>query len=191
MRELYMSKALEPVVPIGRRIVCGFDHAGRSTVVEDAFTPSRAIRPSGALLEELWRQDVIPADPDYDGRRGNYAESAPPPHGVAVRYYSLPPDALVNEMTAGHSLEEIYGPGSVPNDSKIPGMHRTRTIDVTTVVRGTVVVVLEDGEAVLEAGSTIIFTGQLHAWRNRTDNVAVLLSTCMPLRPEETDGVGQ
>jgi hypothetical protein len=186
-----MRKAYESVVPIGRRIVCGFDEAGKSTVVEDAFTRTRAIRPSGALLEELWRQDIIPAGPGYDGRRGEQAELAPPPHGVAVRYYSLPPDVLVDDKVAAHGAEEIYGAGNVPKNSAVPGMHRTQTIDVTTVVRGTVVALLETGEVVLEAGSTIIFTGQLHAWRNRTDDVAVLLSTCMPLRAEETDGESQ
>jgi quercetin dioxygenase-like cupin family protein len=46
------------------------------------------------------------------------------------------------------------------------GMHHTDTIDIDTVLEGSVTLTLDDGPHVLEAGDVVVITGVDHAWES-------------------------
>jgi quercetin dioxygenase-like cupin family protein len=48
-----------------------------------------------------------------------------------------------------------------------PGMHTTDTIDLEVILRGEVILELDDGaERLLRAGDTVVQNGTRHRWRN-------------------------
>ena len=56
-----------------------------------------------------------------------------------------------------------------------PGMHQTPTVDYVTVVKGMVVLELDDGKAVeLHPGDTVVQQGSRHAWRNPAKEPATI-----------------
>ncbi|BBX20466.1 hypothetical protein CRI77_09450 [Mycolicibacterium duvalii] len=69
------------------------------------------------------------------------------------------------------------GPGS-----ETP-MHHTDTVDLETVLSGTVELILDDGAHALAAGDLVVLTGVDHAWRAGPDGCrlsAVLIGTPSP-----------
>lgn len=69
------------------------------------------------------------------------------------------------------------GPGS-----ETP-MHHTDTLDLQTVLSGTVELILDDGAHPLEQGDLVVLTGVDHAWRAGPDGCrlsAVLIGTPSP-----------
>jgi mannose-6-phosphate isomerase-like protein (cupin superfamily) len=166
---------------MARRIIAGLNEAGRSSILEDGHTPTRVIRPNGAVVQELWRQISLPARPGDDGTRGTELELAPPDHGVVVRMYTCPPDHEADLEAYSAAAETIYGDGNAAASGSFPGMHRTQTLDINTVVAGEIYAVCEEGETLLRAGDCIVVPGTMRAWSNRTDAPATLVSTCFPL----------
>ena len=67
-------------------------------------------------------------------------------------------------------------------DSETP-LHHTDTLDLQTVVSGTVDLVLDDGAHRLEQGDLVVLTGVDHAWRTGSEPCrlsAVLIGTPPP-----------
>ena len=67
-------------------------------------------------------------------------------------------------------------------DSETP-MHHTDTLDLQTVLSGSVDLVLDDGAHRLEAGDLVVLAGVDHAWRGGPDGCrlsAVLIGTPPP-----------
>jgi mannose-6-phosphate isomerase-like protein (cupin superfamily) len=178
---LERKRQMGPQRPAARRVISGVDDSGRSAIVADGPTATRVVRPNGAVVEEIWRQDSLPARVVDDGTRGSTVEVAPPARGVVVRLYTCPPDDEMDMAAYSAAAESIYGAGNAGGSSGIPGMHRTPTVDVVTVVRGEIVAVLEAGETALQVGDSLVVPGTMHAWRNRTDRPAVIISTVLPL----------
>jgi hypothetical protein len=132
-----------------------------------------ATRPAG--LTQLWGADATIAYPD-DG-------AVPPPlspfpavggwrYGVVV----LPPRFDPRDAAAPPPDEAALGDPAVHTDAE-PGMHWTETIDLEVVIRGEVVLELDDGaEKVLRTGDVIVQNGTRHRWLNRTDEPAVFVA---------------
>src|SRR5258708_32863992 len=53
-----------------------------------------------------------------------------------------------------------------------PSMHRTNTLDVTTVLRGEVYLLRDEAEILLKPTDTVIIQGPNHGWRNRSPQPA-------------------
>jgi quercetin dioxygenase-like cupin family protein len=72
---------------------------------------------------------------------------------------------------SGHLLRiiEIYPPGQ---GGKRTVMHRTRTVDYVVVIKGEIVLVLDDSEVTLHAGDVVVQRGTDHAWENRAHEPA-------------------
>jgi quercetin dioxygenase-like cupin family protein len=47
-------------------------------------------------------------------------------------------------------------------------MHRTRTVDYVVVIKGEIVLLLEDSEVTLRQGDVVVQRGTDHAWENRS-----------------------
>lgn len=164
-----------------RRVIAGVNAAGRSTIISDEDTETRAVRQNGAVVQEIWRQEALPARRTDDGVRGTELELAPPTAGVVVRTYTCPPDHEADLAGYAASAEEVYGAGNAAPTDAAPGMHRTQTVDVNTIVSGEVYAVFEDGETLMRAGDCIIVPGTMRAWSNRSNAPATIVSTCFTL----------
>lgn len=69
-----------------------------------------------------------------------------------------------------------------------PGMHRTQTTDVAYIVEGQVELVLEKESRVLTAGDFVVLRGDLHGWRNDTDQPCVIVSAMFGTDPVPDNG---
>jgi hypothetical protein len=64
-------------------------------------------------------------------------------------------------------MVEMYGPqGSGGGRPKVPGMHRTVTVDVATLLSGELHVVFDEAETVMRPGDTLVQRGTAPAWSN-------------------------
>jgi quercetin dioxygenase-like cupin family protein len=144
-------------VGTGRRIVVGEDAAGRSAVRSDGPSPAVVEKPGTLRIEELWRQESLPATPSDDGTRAELV-GVLPPGGAVVRTYVLFP---------GHTVDPL---------------HRTEALHVITVVAGALRVLLDDGTAELAAGDTLVLPGANHTLENAGEVPAELVYTGFPLQ---------
>lgn len=139
-----------------RVLITGVDADGKSCVVSNTEAEINSVAPGFAM--------GIP-----------YAtESSPPPprpHGHAE---------LIDQFIApGHVRWMVvdYGP-----NSRTP-VHHTDTLDLQTVLSGTIDLILDDGVHSLEAGDMVVMTGTDHAWKAGPDGCrvnAVLVGTPPP-----------
>jgi hypothetical protein len=172
----------DPTVP--RRIVTGEDAEGRSVIVSDNAISGWVQRPTGLSVAEVWHADSLPTHVQDESSGPAGAITAPAASGLAVRLAVFPPDDDIDaEKMAAYeaSMSELYGDqGDLGSSHEIAGMHRTETVDILTVVDGQIWILLDEGEAVLRKGDSIIQRGTRHAWRNRSDRPCTLVSVVLP-----------
>ncbi len=104
-----------------------------------------------------------------------YATTASPPPARPVGAAPLIDQAIAPGLTRWIIVE--LGPGS-----ETP-LHHTDTLDLQTVLSGTVDLVLDDGAHRLEPGDLVILTGVDHAWHAGPDGCrlsGVLIGTPPP-----------
>jgi quercetin dioxygenase-like cupin family protein len=129
---------------IGRRVVTGFDKAGRSAIIDDGRAPEAAIYdvPGRVSGYHVWSVASVPADlsNSSDPMVHGYDRNEPPPGGVIARVTT-------------------WFPGS-----GYP-MHTTETIDFGIVLSGRLELGLESGTTVLEPGDVVVQRNTPHSWR--------------------------
>jgi quercetin dioxygenase-like cupin family protein len=163
----------------GRRVVTGVDLDGKSTIITDQPAQARVRRPDGSVVMDLWRVEGLPARVDDDGSLIDEV-SPPPGGGLVVKVSTIPPNGEIDAEAYSEALREAYGEQSTTADpNAIPGMHQTDTVDVVTLISGELYAVLEAGETLLRPGDTIVQRGTMHAWHNRSDEPATLVSVMM------------
>jgi len=78
------------------------------------------------------------------------------------------------------AMHETYGPQETTDERRMTlGMHRTASVDVVTLLEGELFAVFETGETLLRAGDSLIQRGTAHAWSNRSDKPATVISVMM------------
>jgi mannose-6-phosphate isomerase-like protein (cupin superfamily) len=138
-----------------RRVVTGHDQTGKSVVLCDGPPPQHHPMHGpevGADFFEIWSSTrPVPLL--------SAAESEP-----NERAFTIMP-------ASGHLLRiiEIYPPGK---GGKRTVMHRTSTIDYVVVIKGEIVLVLDDSEVTLRQGDVVVQRGTDHAWENRASEPA-------------------
>lgn len=163
-----------------RRVITGFNEHGRSYIERDELTPHRLPMPGNTKCD-IWRVPGIPAQfADDDGLDSGELVTLPPKAGLVYRFVSFPPDT---EWDRSQGYGDSRGPLSTGNadgdDEGIPGLHVTETVDILTVLSGELVCVMQEGEAVLRPGDTIVQRGTKHAWSNRGSGPATAVSIMM------------
>lgn len=151
-----------------RRVVTGFNADGKSIILSDGPTPKR-IKVGEAEFEELWAFDGIPAnltDPT-DSANVETFRISPAVGRIASRIFTIPsasqPHTAEERKRWLNSLD-FTETVTIPDD---PGMHQTRSIDVTVVISGEMDLMLDSGtSAHLKPGDSVIQRGTMHAWRN-------------------------
>ena len=165
-----------------RRVVTGHDELGRSIVQEDG-PPARVVTlggESGTTFHEIWNTQSTPAA--IDRASGEPTETGiallPPTGGTRIRILDIPPDdgsvaALPREAVS--ALFEAIGAGhTLPDNPPHPLMHRTETVDYGIVLKGEVVLILDECETIVRAGDVVVQRGTSHAWANRSpDNARI------------------
>ncbi len=161
-----------------RRIVTGHDAQGRAVIVQDGI-PDRSARvggESGPAFFEVWNTQEMPAridrasgEPHEDG-----ISLAPPKSGTRIRIVDFPPEdaaaANVTPQEARARFAEIgaAGASSHGEGSRHPAMHRTETIDYGIVLDGEIMLIVDEGETLVQAGDIVVQRGTNHAWSNRS-----------------------
>lgn len=148
--------------PAFRRIVTGFDAAGRSTILLDGRV-SDAHRFDGPTAEEVARQPWLRGISGYNPW---FFESVPT--SLVSR-----PDALLTPAALAWAQQEgVQPPGGAVGVQVVryePGvefpMHATATVDIIAVISGRLELVLETGSTVLGPGDVAVQRGTPHAWR--------------------------
>jgi mannose-6-phosphate isomerase-like protein (cupin superfamily) len=141
------------------RIVTGVNENGRSYVVSNEEIPGDApltvwdyepsqIRDVIAAIDPKLAADWI--GPDTSG-------------GARWIYAPLQPSSKAEAHPPMEGIDEN-------------GFHTTRTIDFDFIVQGALTLVLDEDTVDLKAGDFVIQQGTRHAWRNDSDEVAVLLA---------------
>lgn len=153
-----------PAAPF-RRIVTGFNTAGKSIITHDGPVPlaaqdccseaqiARAPYLRGVSANEIWLFDSVPAD---------LAKTADPLTG------KLPEG---NQSAKGGITTRIvrYEPGvAYP-------MHTTSTVDLGIVITGSLRLELEEGSTVVGPGEVVVQRGTPHAWRVVGDQPVVVV----------------
>ncbi|MCJ1674577.1 MULTISPECIES: hypothetical protein [unclassified Rathayibacter] len=145
-----------------RRVLVGLDDDGRSTVVGDAFDLP-IVRPSAHVtLQEIWRQDSIPArlDDATDPRREGSLPA--PPNGAVVRILTIAPFSGVSTEWAAD-------------------LHFDDSLHIITMTTGLLDIVLEEGEVSLAPGDSIVLPASMHDLRNTSGAPATFVYTSFPL----------
>jgi|SRR5665213_1503882 len=138
-----------------RRVVTGHDAAGKSVVLSDGPPPQHHPMHGpevGADFFEIWNSTrAVPLLSAAEREPNERAFTIMPPTGHLLR------------------IIEIYPPG---RGGKRTVMHRTRTLDYVVVIKGEIVLVLDDSEVTLRQGDVVVQRGTDHAWENRANEPA-------------------
>lgn len=167
-------------LPAIHRVVTGHAADGRAIVIENGPLPTVVSLEAipGTVFHEVWSTDRTPAviDNGADPTVGPI-RLPPPSNGTRIRFVDMPPDTEdylahgAERMAAAFSAIGDAAASTVQADSPHPLMHRTETIDYGIVIEGEAVLVLDDSEVPLRAGSVVIQRGTNHAWANRSGKV--------------------
>ena len=163
-----------------RRVVTGVDAGGRSVFLRDEDTAIDGLShfPDGCGVVKLWGSNQRPRVPASSADL-EYDPVFPPPSGFRYDMFYVMPDSARAEMVVPEpaqmaaemdatfpGLREHMGPD---------GMHATHSVDIGVVLKGEIVLELDDGaETVLRAGDTFVQQGTNHAWRNRSDEIVAM-----------------
>lgn len=123
----------------------------------------------GFEVWQLWGHDAVPYQLPLDGSRA-YGEGAfPGPAGVRMTLTHVLPTDPDGPTTGAGDAEEL---NDLIDES---GFHQTDSVDIGWVISGEVGLELDSGETVwMTEGDLIVQNGTHHAWRNRTQDPAVM-----------------
>lgn len=147
--------------PFARRVIVGVNATAASTVVADDQDLPRTQLPNGIVLQELWQQRNIPAEPNDRPEPQWTLGPAAPTEGAVVRILTVP-------AASGEALTE-------------PDLHTDPSLHVITMLGGELIVILEDGEVTLGVGDSIVLRGSMHDLRNVQPRPATFVYTSFPL----------
>lgn len=164
-----------------RRVVAGVDENGKSTIVKDELTATRAVLPA-FTVNDVWRVDELPAGVADDDTLTAEVELDPPARGLVVRLATFPPDSEIDPEVYAQSISALHGEDANAGDDTVMGLHATDTVDVACILDGEIHVVFETGETVLRPGDTVVNRGNLHAWSNRTDKPVTMVAVMLPVK---------
>jgi len=141
-----------------RRVVTGIDASGRHVITSDDATPNTFASDTVAVSEVLWCDGPDISIHGAIDRSSPGFPLEPPAGGLSARIIRMP--GIPPGADPDTTWLRVDG-----DDPDTPGMHATDTLDLMVVLEGSVVMGLEDGERVVNAGEVVIQRGTLHRWR--------------------------
>jgi hypothetical protein len=168
-----------------RRALTGRDAGGKSVFKSFDVTPQvvRFDSRPGLVFYELYATDGVPqvsgqeADPMLT-KNGSF----PGPGASLFRLVQFPPKppegSKPDPAAYARYLDELDQkiPGMASHFEKdTPGMHTSDSIDYGVVIRGEVILELDDGKTVhLRQGDCVVQNGTRHRWRNALSEPALM-----------------
>ncbi|MCC7105850.1 MAG: hypothetical protein IT307_11965 [Chloroflexi bacterium] len=147
-----------------RRVVTGNDENGKSKVFFDGLAPNAIGAPGypGGGMLELWRWETCPVRLEVNQDLGNLPfHFEPTQEGTTVRIVQSP------ARPADYVVPPEHKPRVRPGGTWDRGgqmMHKTETVDYGIVMEGERVLVLDDGEYLLNQGDVVVQVGAWHGW---------------------------
>ena len=165
-----------------RLVTTGMNGEGRSIVTSDADGTTGYQEPFAHAVA-LWETEHVPVHigDDYAPElHANFAPSA----GLRIFTTAFAPekDWATDPEVAQDAMASV-GLGDTRGD-RPAGFHTTATIDIQTVISGEIYLLLDEDEVRLGQGDSVVMNGVPHAWRNRSDDVAVVLAVMIAAEPE-------
>ncbi len=166
-----------------RRIVTDNNKGGRSRILIDGEA-AKLIAMEEAGLAEIWSADL------EEGRLLDATDRLadadlklePDPGSVKVRWFTVAPEDKTKtaeelEMAAAFAFGAVGGAHCRVDATRHPAMHKTQSLDVIVLVKGSVDLLLDDGEATaLKPGDVVIQRATNHGWVNRGEETALLVA---------------
>ena len=158
-----------------RRVVTGFDTDGKSVFVQDAEPPVGAIleHAAGMTWIDIW-QTLGPLESPASGGDASDArvQLLPVGGGVSWKHVSLPPASALAGADPAKLRSEMQrkAPGMASggdHDPKVPGRHRSDSIDFIQILSGEITLILDAGEVDLGPGDCVVQRGTWHRWEVR------------------------
>jgi mannose-6-phosphate isomerase-like protein (cupin superfamily) len=148
-------------------------------------TPARP----GATMTGIWDTRSNPAS--ITGGEDAYAHPInlmPPRNGtqcIALELEPEDPEALRKvDRDAAFGAMNAAGKLARGDKARHPYMHATETVDYVFVLKGEVVLILDDSEHLLKAGDVVVQRGTNHAWSNRGKESCILVGVLIDARKD-------
>jgi hypothetical protein len=149
-----------------RRIVTGENDAGRSMIVSDGPARNIALPAHSPMVAQvLWAtgEGAAPGDdPAPEGHVFGFHSDG----GTILRIVDFPPDETCNSEQVLTFLDE-----NDVRDRERPRhfwFHKTPSLDYAIVLDGEIYAMLDEGEALMQAGDVLIQRATNHSWSNRS-----------------------
>ena len=163
-----------------RRVVTGHSSTGKAIVTNDDvlypvnfFDPSSLASSTDFGLTLLFRSEAEASSTDDSktiAGRGSIAISNTVP-------FRDPYKTAMQIVEPGHVNWRLL---DLPPHSTAP-LHRTTSVDLGVVLKGEVVLELDDGvERILKEHDSVVQRGTIHAWHNRTDSIVRMMFIILP-----------
>lgn len=176
MGQLPTEAAEDTGQPQNRRVLTGRDESNKSIVVSFGATP-RMIT-FNTLSSVYWEMYATDEMPRLSGREPdpipNLHNLVPGQQGSRFRLVQFAPrrpegqktDPAAFEKMKKELLEKLPGLAEHLEWDNLP-MHTTDTLDYGVVIRGEIILELEDGKSIhLRQGDCVVQNGTRHRWRN-------------------------
>ena len=170
-----------------RLLVTGHDEHGRSCVASDHAIEGDEIPGQGGMeINQIWGGDEIMRYPDR-GAKPAYTSFFPPVSGFRMIEMYMPAKTFnaPKDHDLPDAMEEMMAGDAASLDKERPGMHRSATIDMGTLIEGRIVLQLDTGEVTLNAGDVLIQGGVMHAWYNPFDEPARFIGVMVGTEMDE------
>ncbi len=171
--------------PTPRRALTGRDEAQKSVFKSFAVTPQvlRFESAPGLVFYELYATEGVPEVSGHEPdpmltKKGSF----PRPGGTLFRLVQFPPKpsegAKPDPAAFARYLDELDQkiPGMARHfERETPGMHTSESVDYGVVIRGEIILELDDGKTVhLRQGDCVVQNGTRHRWRNEHSEPALM-----------------
>lgn len=166
-----------------RRVVAGTGADGHSVILLDGFAPHSHDFTSlpGQSQTRIWFTSQTPPTLVPDGEPTTPDGPVLPDAGgasfVVVRFApdSLAEDPDFDPVAAGQEFAHCAPDIAAATETDNPGMHRTPTVDYGIVLEGEIWLEVDGGvQAKLTRGDTVVQLAGRHAWRNKTEEPALV-----------------
>ncbi len=171
-----------------KRYVVGSDERGKSAVLMTGV-PNQQEKKDFFWRATLWKTRETPVDNSIPGDRSldGGAARSPFPNGMLVRTLELWPDQDEEKLRQSFAdLNKEIGHDQQISEAerqRSATMHRTDTLDVITVLRGEIYLVLDEEEILLKPTDTVIIQGTNHGWSNRGTEPCLLMGSMIDALP--------
>lgn len=168
-----------PTPRIVRRVVTGHDETGKAIVVSDGPATNILERPNrpGVALINLWQTSETPAQ--YDGPDETVDDALilhPPKNGAVFRVIHFEPEdpEVLATLDGKAAFAEMGADSNIVEGARHPFMHATDSVDFAVVLKGRIMMLLDDTEYELREGDTLVQRGNNHAWSNQFDETCII-----------------